>query len=224
MKSGVACCWLSVVCLIVAGSCTTTSSKRQATDGGGGAGAADAVKSTGTGGSGGSAGTGGGGSGSHSGTGGADRNFSTGGVSGGSGTGGSRGMDAGANDAPTTDAKAKADDAGADSASHINNGDAGVCGSCDGASICVENQTIGGALFLPNDAGQCSDGRIIVPEAPQSCSSPPSHGCAQLPPACTTAAGSVAVATCVCAPSICAAGRQCSDPTPTLVRCLLRAP
>lgn len=140
------------------------------------------------------------------------------------------GAGSGATDAATLDSTARdstieAGDAGEDGASQTTGSDAdATCATCGAGSVCVENQTIGGAVFRPDDAGQCPAGRIIVPAAPNFCSLPPTFNCALLPSACATAPGSTAVAHCTCAPSLCSAGRQCTDLTPTLMRCLLSAP
>ena len=103
-------------------------------------------------------------------------------------------------------------------------GDGGVCDGCGGGSVCVEDQTIGGAAVYPDDAGHCPAGRVMVPQAPNFCSPVPTFHCAALPAACNTPPGSVAVAHCVCASNLCQAGTMCSDLSPTLMECLLAAP
>jgi hypothetical protein len=101
--------------------------------------------------------------------------------------------------------------------------DTGKCPSCATNQVCVENQTVGGALRLPDDAGQCPVGYLIVPEAPTSCSPQPTFHCADLPSACNTGQGNLAIAHCTCAPQLCPAA-QCTDLSPTLMRCLQRVP
>jgi hypothetical protein len=85
----------------------------------------------------------------------------------------------------------------------------------------VEDWTVGGAIILPNDAGQCPNGRLVVVPG-GTCSSPPSYHCVQLPGACTN--GTPAVAHCVCVPSICPPSYMCTDLTPTFTQCLLEVP
>src|SRR5690242_3689962 len=72
------------------------------------------------------------------------------------------------------------------------------CGtvSCGQGEICVKDQTIGGAFIPPDDAGNCPPPRIIVPEAPISCSPPPTFHCAPLPAAC------LAAPSCACADTL----------------------
>jgi hypothetical protein len=102
-------------------------------------------------------------------------------------------------------------------------GDAGVCATCTGNEVCVEHQIVGGAVHPLNDAGRCDDGFVIVPEAPFTCSRPPTFQCAQLPSTCNTNPAAVAVAHCTCASSLCAAS-SCTDVTPTLMRCVQSVP
>jgi hypothetical protein len=98
------------------------------------------------------------------------------------------------------------------------------CANCTSGQVCVVDQTVGGAVFFPDDAGNCPNGRVIVPAAPGKCSPPPTYHCANLPATCNTAPGSTAIAHCVCAKELCTGGTMCSDLTPTLMQCLLLAP
>jgi hypothetical protein len=141
-------------------------------------------------------------------------------ASGGAVTGGAVSTGGGAVDAPVVDATVS--DAPIDRGGSAG-GDAGVCATCGVGSVCVEDQTEGGAIRLPNDAGQCQEGYFIVPGGLATCSPLPSFHCAQLPAACNTAPGSIAVAHCVCAPNLCTAA-TCTDLTPTLVQCLQLVP
>jgi hypothetical protein len=88
----------------------------------------------------------------------------------------------------------------------------------------VEDQTVGGAFVSPDDAGECPDGLVIVPQAPRSCSSPPTFHCAPLPSECNTSVGDLAVAHCTCASSLCSADESCADVSPTQMLCVLSAP
>jgi hypothetical protein len=92
-----------------------------------------------------------------------------------------------------------------------------ACGDavCGASELCVTEQTIGGAVFVPGDGGVCPPPRIIVPDAPTSCSLPPSFHCSLLPAGCTNP--------CSCAQAICR-GSECSQPAPGSVRCVLLAP
>lgn len=103
--------------------------------------------------------------------------------------------------------------------------DSGVpgCRQCPLGSLCVEHQTVGGALMLP-DAGRCPDGRILSPGPRPTCDLPPSYECETLPSECMNAPGTPALAHCVCARSLCPAGNQCTDVSPTLMKCTLLAP
>ena len=193
---------LGLVCLVAGCSSASTDSQQRAMD-------------SGT--------EGGGGSGSSSGAGsGADSGASSGGgssSSSGASSGGSNDRDAALSDSTAADSGADAGDTGRTTGS-----DAGACGACGVGSVCVANQTIGGAIEPPDDAGRCPPGRVIVPEAPHACSPAPTFHCATLPSTCTTAPGSLAIATCACDPSICSGGEICTDVTPTQVQCLLLAP
>jgi hypothetical protein len=226
--------------------CSGTTFSLQMADGGGAesgmgssSGTAMSSSSSGTGSSGGSSGTGttsssssgGAGSGSSSGV-----TMSSGSSSGvtmssgsssgmaGSDAGSSSGpKDAAAHDAPALDSATKVSDARSDAAGDATTGgaDGGACAACGTGSICVEDLTVGGALILPDDAGQCPNGRVVVPQS-LGCSVPPTFHCAQVPGACT--AGTPAVAHCVCVPSICPASYMCTDLTPTLTQCLQAVP
>jgi hypothetical protein len=82
---------------------------------------------------------------------------SSGSTSGTAGSGaGSGATDAATLDSTTPDATADASDAGADGAGQTtgSDGDAGICASCGAGSVCVEEQVVGGAIVLPDDAGQ----------------------------------------------------------------------
>jgi hypothetical protein len=159
------------------------------------------------------------------GTGGSSGTTSSGGSSGGSGSGGSSGSGSGSGGSSGSGSGSGGLDAGTpDSTSEAAAGDAGTCATCGAGSVCVEDQTLGGARIPPDDAGQCPPGLVIVPDAPSTCSSPPTFHCAVLPSTCTTPPGSIAVAHCTCAASLCAAGDMCTDLTPTLMRCVLAAP
>ncbi len=113
-------------------------------------------------------------------------------------------------------------DANGDSETSTSDVDAGPCGSCGGGSVCVEHEVLGGALIPPDDAGQCPAGRVILPNA-IGCSLPPTFDCAPLPGACFPP-GAIAPSHCVCAPSLCSSGEQCTNVSPTLMRCALLAP
>jgi hypothetical protein len=118
-----------------------------------------------------------------------------------------------------------ADHGGSDATADGTAGDAGTCPTCGSGSVCVEDQTSGGALILPDDAGACPSGRIPADAGTLLvCELAPTFHCAVLPSACTTALGSTAVAHCTCAPSLCSGEGMCSDVTPTLVECLLEVP
>jgi hypothetical protein len=111
------------------------------------------------------------------------------------------------------------------STSETTDGDAGTCPTCDPGSVCVEDQTSGGALVLPDDAGDCPAGRVATDAGmTRICQVEPTFHCAMLPSACATAPGSTAIAHCTCAPSLCSGEGMCSDLSPTLVECLLLAP
>jgi hypothetical protein len=140
------------------------------------------------------------------------------GSSGGSGSSGSVGDDATAHDAAV-----EADGASTADAQTVY-GDAGVCAACSPGSVCVEDGISGGALILPDDAGQCPAGRVPSGGTPDVCVTPPTYHCAKLPAACNTALGATAVAHCTCAPELCPTADQCTDPTPTLMKCSLLAP
>jgi len=147
-----------------------------------------------------------------------------GGSGGGSDAGSSSGpKDAALHDAPALDSATKVTDAQSDGAGDATTGsaDGGACAACGAGSICVEDLTVGGALILPDDAGQCPNGRVVVPQS-IGCSVPPTFHCAQVPGACT--AGTPAIAHCVCVPSICPAGYMCTDLTPTLTQCIQAVP
>lgn len=95
--------------------------------------------------------------------------------------------------------------------------DASNCGtmSCAANQVCVRDQTLGGAVFVPDDAGMCPTGRI-----PQggSCVSAPTYSCAPRPAACTGALS------CACAASLCANSRTCVAAAGIQVNCELQAP
>jgi hypothetical protein len=89
--------------------------------------------------------------------------------------------------------------------------------SCGAGTVCVRHQTVGGALFQP-DAGRCDPPRLIVPEAPFSCSFPASFGCEPVPAACT------GVVSCACVGlSFCGSG-ECVDNVAGQLDCILRVP
>jgi hypothetical protein len=111
------------------------------------------------------------------------------------------------------------------STSETTDGDAGTCATCGSGSVCVEDQTSGGALIPPDDAGDCPAGRVVADAGmTRICQAEPTFHCAVLPSACATAPGSTAIAHCTCAPLLCSGEGMCSDVTPTLVECLLLAP
>jgi hypothetical protein len=87
-------------------------------------------------------------------------------------------------------------------------------------AVCVAQ---GGAQMDARDGG-CPAGSQLEPAFPATCYSPPSYSCETLPPECSTAPGSTAVAHCTCAGSLCSAPYQCSDPSPTTMVCALFAP
>ena len=94
--------------------------------------------------------------------------------------------------------------------------DYGGCGTCAAGSMCVKEQTIGGAIIVPDDAGVCSSGRVIVPEAPGYCSLPPTFDCAPMDPSC------FARPSCNCSASSC--NGDCTDANSKVVVCLRRVP
>ena len=135
-------------------------------------------------------------------------------------------MDAGVRDAAAQDVASELADGSSDATSETAAGDANVdaCAACATGSICVEDLTVGGAFIPPDDAGQCPNGLVIIPQS-RGCSSPPSMHCVPLPAACTAAAGNLEPSHCSCVPSICpAALYMCTDLTPTLTECLQAAP
>jgi hypothetical protein len=150
--------------------------------------------------------------------GGADTGSSSGGGSetGGSSSGStsSGGTDGATQDSTTADATG-----GGDAAGPV--GDAGVCAMCGPGTVCLEHQVSGGAIFFPDDAGQCPSGRIL---SGTTCIAEPTFQCVTLPGTCSNAPGTPALAHCVCARSLCASAEQCTDVTPTLMRCQLLAP
>ena len=89
------------------------------------------------------------------------------------------------------------------------------CGICAPGTVCVRNQVIGGA-FIPPDAGRCPDGRVMVPESPNSCALPPTYYCAPIPAVCG------GTPTCTCAASLCQ--YPCETADANLVFCLERVP
>ncbi|HLK41654.1 MAG TPA: hypothetical protein VKU41_33125 [Polyangiaceae bacterium] len=160
-------------------------------------------------------------------TSGATSSGGTSGSSGGGTSGSSSGVDASVD--ASGDAGAVSDessvlrDGGADVTTVVS-GDAGICSSCGPTSVCVESQTLGGAVIVPDDAGQCPQGYVVSAGPPARCNFAPSYECRLLPSACNTAPGSTAIAHCTCAASLCQAGDRCTDVSPTLMLCQLLAP
>jgi hypothetical protein len=119
----------------------------------------------------------------------------------------------------TSDGDVTVDDAGA-----IVYGDAGICATCGPASVCVEDQTIGGPdAGPPDDGGNCPTG-YVPSENRNACVRPPSFHCAALPATCYPPGGA-APAHCACAPSLCpisSPNGQCTDLSPSLMQCLIR--
>ncbi len=68
---------------------------------------------------------------------------------------------------------------------------------CGEGSVCIRHQQIGGAFLPAGDGGVCPDQRVVVPEAPTSCSVPPTFTCMPIPAECH------GVAHCACAATIC---------------------
>ncbi len=151
----------------------------------------------------------------------------------GSGAGGSAGAAAGgragaasggasgSSGAGDRDAMVGPTDAATDGTNPSGDAGNGVCSSCRVGELCVEHQTVGGALFLP-DAGRCPDGRVLSTGPRPTCDLAPSYTCEKLPAACTS--GSPAPAHCTCARSLCASANVCMDVSPTLMKCTLQAP
>jgi len=139
---------------------------------------------------------------------------SSGAATGGRSSGGSTST-GGTTDAGVKDAMGEPGDAHTDS-----------CSACKRGELCVEHITEGGA-FIPVDAGRCPKGRIpesLGPGRPSDCVYAPSYECRSLPAECSTAPGSTAVAHCTCARSFCDTSDQCTDVSPTLMKCALLAP
>jgi hypothetical protein len=140
------------------------------------------------------------------------------------GSSSSGGADGAAGDSTLPDAGGPASDSSADSPGSGPAGDAGVCATCHPGTVCLEHQVSGGALIMPDDAGQCMNGRVLSPGPPALCVVAPTFQCATLPGACSNPPGTPAIAHCTCATSLCASGEVCTDVTPTLMRCQLLAP
>ena len=148
---------------------------------------------------------------------------SSGSATSGSSSAGDASVDASRDAGVVSDAISPPTDGGADAMTVVS-GDAGICGSCGPTSVCVESQTLGGAVIVPDDAGQCPQGRVLSAGPPARCDLAPSYACRLLPAACNTAPGSTAIAHCTCAASLCQAGDRCTDVSPTLMLCQLLAP
>lgn len=140
------------------------------------------------------------------------------------GSSSSGGADGAAGDSTLPDAGGPAGDSSADGPATGPAGDAGVCATCHPGTVCLEHQVSGGALIMPDDAGQCPAGRVVSPGTPALCVVDPTFQCAPLPATCSNAPGTPAIAHCTCAKSLCASGEVCTDVTPTLMRCQLLAP
>jgi hypothetical protein len=92
-----------------------------------------------------------------------------------------------------------------------------TCGTmtCAAGDVCVRVQTLGGACFMPGDAG-CPAG---FSPGVVCCEADPTFHCAPRPPACGS------TLTCACAASaLCTPGRTCTTPTTTQINCTLLAP
>jgi hypothetical protein len=141
---------------------------------------------------------------------------------GGSSTGGASTSASGGNAGSSTGGTSGEGTGGAETGGAENDsGPVSDCSSCTAAgTVCVEHQLEGGALFRA-DAGRCPNGRIAVGSI---CQSPPSFECQHLPAACQTAPGSLAIAHCTCARSLCGSANLCEDVTPTHMKCTLQAP
>jgi hypothetical protein len=133
--------------------------------------------------------------------------------------------DAAVHDATAPDSATKITDAGSDATREGTAGDADAapCAACGAGSVCVEDLVLGGELILPDDAGQCPNGRVVVPQSPRSCTVPPTYRCLPVPAECTS--GTPAPTHCACVPSICPAGLyMCTDLTLTLTQCIEAVP
>jgi hypothetical protein len=124
------------------------------------------------------------------------------------------GSDASASDAAATDA-----------AADVESADAALCDTCRGGAWCVSDQVLGGVVIRPDDAGMCPAGRIpSVGGALTTCVQAPVYHCATLPGACFPQGGA-APSPCVCDPSICPGGFNCSLGSATAtVQCLELVP
>jgi hypothetical protein len=99
--------------------------------------------------------------------------------------------------------------------------DNGCDPACTAGNVCVSNQTVGGALIEPNDAGICPTGMHPVPSggtAPGHCENNPTYTCASRPAACSGALS------CACAGALCASGHACQGATETQVSCVEAVP
>lgn len=99
--------------------------------------------------------------------------------------------------------------------------DNGCDPACTTGNVCVSNQTVGGALIEPNDAGACPTGMHLVPSggtAPGHCEANPTYTCASRPAAC---AGTLS---CACAGVLCESGHACQRATEAQVSCVEAVP
>lgn len=95
----------------------------------------------------------------------------------------------------------------------------GSCGTatCTAGQVCVSNQTQGGAIITPDDAGMCPAGDADFGDAGR-CEQIPVYHCAAIPAACTSGV------TCGCAGSLCEQLHICISASSALVECVLEAP
>jgi hypothetical protein len=99
--------------------------------------------------------------------------------------------------------------------------DDGCNPACTAGNVCVSNQTVGGRVIEPNDAGICPTGMHPVPSGgtgPRHCEANPTYTCAPRPAACT------GTLSCSCAGVLCESGHACRGTTQAQVSCVEAVP
>jgi hypothetical protein len=89
------------------------------------------------------------------------------------------------------------------------------CAQCAPGNVCIELITLGGVFIAP-DGGACPPPRVILPNAPDQCSTPPAFECQPKP---STCAGDL---TCSCAQALCSG--TCSEVSGTHLQCVRLVP
>lgn len=95
--------------------------------------------------------------------------------------------------------------------------DSGCDPACTSGNVCISNQTVGGPLIEPNDAGACPTGMHPVPSGgteSRHCEANPTYTCASRPPAC---GGTMS---CACAGALCESGHACQGATEAQISCV----